>query len=485
MPPAASETPWPQPITPAKRNRLQQCYEHGRANLASGNYDYAVEMFTNSLTGDPGNVVYAQSFLDTLYKKYNNNKKGSGLAGIKGTTLRRSLKKARERKDWDNVVKSALELLRLNPWDTQVLIAMAAVCEAAKSDECQLFFLKAALDTNPKDAEVNRLAAQALTRIGQFEQAIVCWHRVEQALPNDHQARKEIGELTVVRQLPRQQQQEWLAKHNGLQGNRPAAPKPQPSQPAPAPKPEPAREPEPELSPAERLQQAIAEQPEETKNYLELAEIYLQADRFDDAEAQVQKALEVSGGGDLKIRERLEDYQIRRRVRQYEIAEQRAKASGDEEAQQLARRMKSELNRVELEVFAARCERSPGNEALQYELGLRLKRAGKFDEAVQSLQQALNYAPKKGAAYLELGECFQYLKQYRLAMTNYDQAIAAADEKDLELRKLALYRAGVLATGLRDWDTAEKWLTELVSLDARYKDVTERLDKLNQLRNSK
>jgi hypothetical protein len=51
------------------------------------------------------------------------------------------------------------------------------------------------------------------------------------------------------------------------------------------------------------------------------------------------------------------------------------------------------------------------------------------------------------------------------------------------LRKLVLYRAGVLAMGLKDIDTAEKHLTELAGLEFGYKDVADRLDKIAQMRN--
>ena len=54
----------------------------------------------------------------------------------------------------------------------------------------------------------------------------------------------------------------------------------------------------------------------------------------------------------------------------------------------------------------------------------------------------------------------------------------------LDVQKLALYRAGVLATEFKDIDRAEKYLTRLASIDFGYRDVADRLDKLAQLRDS-
>ena len=77
----------------------------------------------------------------------------------------------------------------------------------------------------------------------------------------------------------------------------------------------------------------------------------------------------------------------------------------------------------------------------------------------------------------------------KLAATNYDQAIKSCSEKEVELKKLALYRAGVLAMGMaklekdqKFLDTAENHLTELAALDFGYRDVAERLDKISDLR---
>jgi hypothetical protein len=49
---------------------------------------------------------------------------------------------------------------------------------------------------------------------------------------------------------------------------------------------------------------------------------------------------------------------------------------------------------------------------------------------------------------------------------------------------LGLYRAGVLATGLRELDRAERHLAELAGLDYGYRDVADRLDKIASLRDS-
>ena len=119
---------------------------------------------------------------------------------------------------------------------------------------------------------------------------------------------------------------------------------------------------------------------------------------------------------------------------------------------------------------------------MQYEFGLRLRRAGKIKEAISAFQAARADTKRKPVVLVELGECFQKIEQFKLSLTNYEQAIEACRDSDAETRHLALYRAGVLATGMKEYDRAERYLSELAGLNFGYRDVSERLDKIARLR---
>jgi hypothetical protein len=67
-------------------------------------------------------------------------------------------------------------------------------------------------------------------------------------------------------------------------------------------------------------------------------------------------------------------------------------------------------------------------------------------------------------------------------MRNYQTAVETLTDREMDLRKRALYRAGVLAAGLQDVDAAQKYLSALAELDFGYRDVAERLDKLASLK---
>ena len=220
-------------------------------------------------------------------------------------------------------------------------------------------------------------------------------------------------------------------------------------------------------------------------NYLELADWLNRHEQFDEAEQLLVTADQVAGGGNHEVRHRIEETQLKRIQRKMAVADQRAEREKSEENVRLARKIRVEANQIELEIYAARAQRRPDRPSLQFELALRLKRAGKYREAVQAFQAARGDAPRKALVFLELGECFQKIEQFKLAMTNYESAIDASDEPSpSEVLKLALYRAGVLSTGLRELERAEQYLTRLAGIDFGYRDVAARLDKINRLRHS-
>jgi tetratricopeptide (TPR) repeat protein len=163
------------------------------------------------------------------------------------------------------------------------------------------------------------------------------------------------------------------------------------------------------------------------------------------------------------------------------LAEKRLETEDTADTRGLIERLKAEQLRRELEVYAARCARYPENVVWKYELAIRLKASGNHTEAIRHFQEVLSDPRRKGAVSLELGECFQKIKQYQLAMTNYQTAVELVTEREPELRKRALYRAGVLATGLGDVDNARKYLSILAGLDFGYRDVAQRLDKLGSV----
>lgn len=447
-------------LAPAERARLQKCFHTGTQNAAT-NADYAIEMFAMCVLGDPGNAIYLQSLMAALKKKHGARKAG-GLGALWSAGSRAGLKKLASNAQWRDLLKQGIEILKSTPNESGTLLAMADACGQLQFHETQRVYLKAALDAAPTDADVNRQCAKFLADHGEFDQAIACWVRVSNTKGLGEEAQREIARLQVEKTI--------VAGH-GMTGRGAAAPRPGAATPA-APE-GPNR--------VAALKEAIRQNPAEIEPYLELADLLEREGTAEEAEQVLHKALAASGN-ELKVREHLEDRQLRWARHRVHVAEKRVEAEDNAATRTTLDRLKVAQLKQEIEIYSARTQRYPENMTWRYELAMRLKAAGNHAEAIKHFQDVLQDARRKGAVSLELGECFQKIKQYQLAMRNYQAAVDSLTDREMELRKRALYRAGVLAAGLEDVDAAQKYLSTLAGLDFSYRDVAQRLDKLASLK---
>jgi tetratricopeptide (TPR) repeat protein len=412
--------------------------------------------------GDPSNPLYVQSYTQNLQKKYDNNRKGAPLAWIHTRSTRSAMKKAMDQEQWDEVIKQGLAVLRVNPWDVPALRAMATAAEHSGDAECELHYLKCALEANPKDPETNKQCALAMTERDQFDQAIACWHRVEQVRPDDEEVQRAIAELAVRKTIKKGGYEE-TDPNKKFRGAKAGAAAPQEEVPA-----------------EEILRRKVARDPGNLVNYMELGQLLVNSDEYEEAEELYTKALEVSGD-DADVREKLYDLQVRR-VR-HDVVRARQHRKDSPAAEQEYRRLRKELNLKEVERCKHLCEHYPNNLRFRYDLGVQYQIAKEFPDAIREFQQAKNDPRCKGLCLLGLGQCFQAIQQTRLAVQHYEMAIAEIPDRDAPNKRESLYLAGKLALEqLGDLDAAEKHLTDLASLDFTYKDVSELLAKLAQLR---
>jgi hypothetical protein len=163
--------------------------------LRECDHDYAHAMFAESARNSR-NLAYVEGLLKNLRAKTAGQKRRRlHLTGSGG----HQLKKALRHQQWPQVLRLGLDLVKDDPWNVTTLRAIAEACAALHYPNVELAYSKQALDANPKDIEVNRHCARSLARVGQFDQAIACWHRVETVRGMDDEAAGMISRLSERR----------------------------------------------------------------------------------------------------------------------------------------------------------------------------------------------------------------------------------------------------------------------------------------------
>jgi tetratricopeptide (TPR) repeat protein len=443
-----------EPLPEPQRKRLEKVFEVATKKAATAttpdDFDYITKLVAQCIVGEPGNAIFVRMYLESLQKKFGNVTKIGSLTQFKERGARAAVKKALSQEQWDEVIAQGLKVLAVNPWDKAALIAMSTAANKSGDRDCELCYLQAALKGSPKDAACNRLYAIALTDRGLIDQAITFWHRVEDVLPNDEEAKRSIASLTVQKQrssgkFDDDSDDTRLMKQKAQQY---------------------------EVQTLEqRLLRKIKSEPDEIAPYLELAQNYVNEDRFAEAEKLLEKAYELSNG-DIEVREKWEDSQLRN------MRQQIGRAKDIE----TRKKLEGQYFLKNMEFCKGRVERNPANLLLKYELGYLYMKNKMYQDAIRELQTAKNDPRKRGVCMLALGECFVAVKQYRLAMRHFEQAIEDIPDRDAENKRKAYYVAGRLALGLKELEPAEKHLSTLAGLDFNYKDVSKLLDKIAKLR---
>jgi len=175
------------------QERLEECYRRGLKLSSERNFEYAHTMFAECVIGHPANVSYVEGLLRNLSTKLPGAKQRRISLRRGGS---RKIKQAVNHKEWSKVLRLGIDLLNFNPWDVVTLGAIAQACAQLHCNESELVYLKQALDAKPKDIEINRHCARSLERMGQFDQAIACWHRIETIRGSDREAARMIAHLS-------------------------------------------------------------------------------------------------------------------------------------------------------------------------------------------------------------------------------------------------------------------------------------------------
>src|SRR5947208_3027053 len=105
---------------PSPEHRRIAAGQFDRANqvIATGNYDYGIQLLITCCKLDPANLVYRQALRQTEKVKYKNNLKGSRFALLTTTATKARLRSALRGREYLKALEHGEDVLAKNPWDT-------------------------------------------------------------------------------------------------------------------------------------------------------------------------------------------------------------------------------------------------------------------------------------------------------------------------------------------------------------------------------
>jgi tetratricopeptide (TPR) repeat protein len=459
--------------SPEQRRVAAGQFERANQVIATGNFDYGIQLLLTCCKLDPGNLIYRQTLRKTEKVKYNNNLRGSRLAFLTTSTTKTKLKAAKASRDYLKVLECGEEILVRNPWDVGAQMNMAEAAEALGHLDLAAWILEQARQRNPQDATVNRALARLYEKRGNFSQAILLWELVRKADPGDIEAQHKAKDLAASDTIAR----------GGYDAVIERSPPPLQEK-APAAQPSKAAQPPVQPTVAEdrisrevlALRKRIAADPANASTHLQLASQYRRGGKIDEAREVLQKAM-VPTGNNFELSLELADLEIEPFRRNLAITEEKLKARPDDEGLERIRlRLQKEIYSRELDLYRQKADRYPTEMAHRLELGIRLQRMGQTDGAITELQAARSDPRHRWRAMMYLGYCFKSRKNWRLAQRNFEDALQNLPPGEASFRKELLFLLAEGAAETGDLARAVEFGYELANIDFNYKEIGRLID---------
>lgn len=464
-------------MTFVQRNAAEQ-FEEGLNCAAKGEHDQATSLLADCVAAEPANLDFVAAFLQNVRQR----QPATPCASKPDDRLARAV----VNQEWTEVTRIGPPLLVREPKNLPTLVALAEAAGATGNPHIELQYLELALEFAPDNVDAGRRAGRCYFRLRRTDEALACWQRVESLEPGDAEAVRMTSKLTIAKSrervgLPRRDSdsaEDAADQHIAVAKAKRSQELPERIWRRQAWESLAAPSPNFQRTPIQQLEAAVREHPANPEPYLELASLYLERDRDYDAERMLARGREATAG-DLRILELWESVVMRRLEKKVTGAREAAEAEDTPQSRAALEAARDERDRLETEILASRCRREPMNAAVRYQLGLRLKRAGKLREACASFQQALADSTQKAPAALAMGECHEELHEIPEALKHYRLAADSAHvPAQLDCKKQSLYDAGRLVTGMNLPRLAERYLGELLRLEPEHLEAARLLARL-------
>jgi len=215
----------------------------------------------------------------------------------------------------------------------------------------------------------------------------------------------------------------------------------------------------------QELEQTLRNNPVHAAPYVELARIYLQQERWNDAKRVLDRAASQFEHDDTVLTLR-EEAQLARSLHLLSHAEAEYKAAPNVLNEAELTRSRLDLNAMREKVCRARLQRHPERLELTLPLAEALDGLDRSHEAIESLKLAASDPELRAAASLKLGEIYEKHRHVTDALSAYRQAaLFRVPPPSPSIQLTALSRAADLASREGLLDSARRYLEMLQKLE--------------------
>jgi tetratricopeptide (TPR) repeat protein len=445
----------------------RELYEKGLAAVQRNNLDYALVIFNQILSKEPGFYECRETLRGAQLKKAGSGggflKKMFGTAGNSPALAKAQIML---RTNPAESMKSAEEILNSDPNNVSAHKVLAEAALKLDFPKTAVLSLEIARKNSPKDQEIALRLAEALVILGNVQRAMAIYLELQRLNPHDTQLGMTIKNLSAsvtmaeggydaiaggnasYRDILKDKEEAVsLEQQNRVEKSGDIA-----------------------RGLIAELEERLAKEPKNLMVIREIAQLYTQIKEYDRALEFYNKIAAEEGLNDPSLEKAMSDT-IRRK---YEDQIAALDAASPDYAQEVAK-LRAEQENYLINDCRRRVEKYPNDLSLRFEMGELYFKAGRTSEAIQEFQRARDNPHRRIRATMYLGQCFLARKMNDLAVHQFQAALKEKIGFDDE-RKEILYGLGLAFEKMGKKEESIEQFKQIFLVDSGYRDVAARVD---------
>lgn len=446
---------------------LRELYDKGNAALQKKNYDYAIAIYNQVLSSEPGFYPCREALRACQFAKA-----GSGggflkkMFGTASASPQVAQAKFQVRNNPVEALATCEQVLNSDPNNT---LAHKILAEAAMSlgfPKTAVLSLEVAFKNNPRDLDIGLRLGEALSQAGQIARAQTVYSDLQKVHPNDPHIAQGLKNIAAKKTL-KEGGYEGLESGTGsyrdiLRDKEQAVSLEQEG-----------RQVKSDDVAAELIreyQARLQNEPNNRRLLRSIADLYAQRKEFDTALEYYSQISTIEGQTDPSLEKAISEVRLRKIEHQLESLDPSA---SDYQTQKTA--LESEKQEFEIAEARRRVEKYPNDLTFRFELGELLYKSGKVGEAIKEFQKSQNNPNKRTSSLYFLGQCFAKRNMYDLAVDALQNAISEKTAFDSEKKEL-IYALGSVLEKQGKQDEAIEQFKQIYAVDIGFKDVEAKVD---------
>ena len=388
---------------------LRELYEKGNAALQKKNYDYAIAIYNQILSREPGFYPGREALRAVQRGKVGSTGSGGFFKKVFGTASASPLlakAQVQIRSDSKDALATCEQILNSDPNNTAAHKLLAEAALLLGFVKTAVLSLEIAYKNNPGDWAIAQRLGEALTQAGQIARAQTVYTEIQKANPHDsaiamavknlaaRQTMSESGYAAVesgkgsYRDILKDEKQAVALEQEGRQ----------------------VKSDDVATELIREYQERLEKEPNNKRLLRSIAELYTQRKQFDTALEYYNQIGTIEGQTDPSLEKAIADTKLRKLDHEISLISESSADADD-------RRKALQTERAELAIADARrrVERYPNDLTYRFELGQILFDAGRISEAIQEFQKAQHNPNRKAQSLYYLGKCFLQRGMHDLA----------------------------------------------------------------------